>query len=60
MSSVDEVVAALVDGELVVIPTDTVYGLACRPDAEAAVRGGAAGLGEDRHSIGVGLDQPAK
>jgi L-threonylcarbamoyladenylate synthase len=38
MSSVDEVVAALVDGELVVIPTDTVYGLACRPDAEAAVR----------------------
>ena len=38
MSSVDEVVAALADGELVVIPTDTVYGLACRPDAEAAVR----------------------
>lgn len=38
MSSVDEVVAALAEGELVVIPTDTVYGLACRPDAEAAVR----------------------
>ena len=34
MSSVDEVVAAVVDGGLVVIPTDTVYGLACRPDSE--------------------------
>ena len=38
MSTVDEVVAALVAGELVVIPTDTVYGLACRPDREDAVR----------------------
>jgi L-threonylcarbamoyladenylate synthase len=38
VSSLDEVVAALGDGKLVVIPTDTVYGLACRPDVEAAVR----------------------
>jgi L-threonylcarbamoyladenylate synthase len=38
MSPVEEVVAALRAGELVVIPTDTVYGLACRPDHEEAVR----------------------
>ena len=38
MSAVDDVVAALAVGELVVIPTDTVYGLACRPDREDAVR----------------------
>ena len=38
MSTVDQVVAALAEGELVVIPTDTVYGLACRPDREEAVR----------------------
>ncbi len=38
MSAVDDVVAALSAGELVVIPTDTVYGLACRPDREDAVR----------------------
>jgi L-threonylcarbamoyladenylate synthase len=38
VSSIDEVVAALEAGELVVIPTDTVYGLACLPDAEEAVR----------------------
>jgi L-threonylcarbamoyladenylate synthase len=38
VSSVDEVVDALERGELVVIPTDTVYGLACLPDAEGAVR----------------------
>ena len=38
MSSVGEVVAALDAGELVVIPTDTVYGLACRPDLEESVR----------------------
>ena len=38
MSAVDDVVAALSVGELVVIPTDTVYGLACRPDREDAVR----------------------
>ncbi|HJR95753.1 MAG TPA: L-threonylcarbamoyladenylate synthase [Gaiellaceae bacterium] len=37
MSSVDDVVAALEAGKLVVIPTDTVYGLACRPDREDAV-----------------------
>jgi L-threonylcarbamoyladenylate synthase len=35
---VDDVVAALDAGGLVVIPTDTVYGLACRPDREDAVR----------------------
>ena len=38
MNSVDEVVAAVDAGQLVVIPTDTVYGLACRPDREDAVR----------------------
>ena len=38
MSSVDEVVSAIRDGDLVVIPTDTVYGLACRPDREESVR----------------------
>ncbi|HEU0246223.1 MAG TPA: L-threonylcarbamoyladenylate synthase [Gaiellaceae bacterium] len=38
MSSVREVVAAVRAGELVVIPTDTVYGLACAPDDEMAVR----------------------
>lgn len=38
MSSVEEVARALEAGEPVVIPTDTVYGLACRPDREEAVR----------------------
>jgi L-threonylcarbamoyladenylate synthase len=38
VNSVDEVVAAVDAGQLVVIPTDTVYGLACRPDREDAVR----------------------
>lgn len=38
MSSPEEVVRALDAGEPVVIPTDTVYGLACRADDEAAVR----------------------
>ena len=38
MSSVDEVVAAISSGELVVIPTDTVYGLACSPYREGPVR----------------------
>ena len=38
MSSVAETVAALEAGELVVLPTDTVYGLACRPDREDSVR----------------------
>ena len=38
MSTVDEVVAALEAGQLVVMPTDTVYGLACRPDLDEAVR----------------------
>jgi L-threonylcarbamoyladenylate synthase len=36
--SVEEVVAAIEAGQLVVVPTDTVYGLACRPDREEAVR----------------------
>jgi L-threonylcarbamoyladenylate synthase len=35
---VEEVVAAVDEGRLVVIPTDTVYGLACRPDLEKPVR----------------------
>jgi L-threonylcarbamoyladenylate synthase len=38
VNSVEEVVAAVEAGQLVVIPTDTVYGLACRPDRESAVR----------------------
>lgn len=38
MSAVDDVVAALEAGGLAVIPTDTVYGLACRADLEKAVR----------------------
>ena len=38
MTTVDEVVAAVEDGKLVVVPTDTVYGLACRPDRESSVR----------------------
>jgi L-threonylcarbamoyladenylate synthase len=37
VNAVDEVVAAIEAGKLVVIPTDTVYGLACRPDREDAV-----------------------
>jgi L-threonylcarbamoyladenylate synthase len=35
---VSETVAALEAGELVVLPTDTVYGLACRADREQSVR----------------------
>ena len=38
MSSVAEAIAATRAGELVVIPTDTVYGLACTPDREESVR----------------------
>ena len=38
MSSVADVIAAIEAGALVVIPTDTVYGLACRPDREESVR----------------------
>jgi L-threonylcarbamoyladenylate synthase len=38
MSSVDQAVAAIESGGLVVIPADTVYGLACRPDREETVR----------------------
>lgn len=38
MSSVEETVAAIEAGRLVVIPTDTVYGIACRPDRQVAVR----------------------
>jgi L-threonylcarbamoyladenylate synthase len=34
----ERAIAALRAGELVVIPTDTVYGLACRPDRERSVR----------------------
>jgi L-threonylcarbamoyladenylate synthase len=37
VSSVEDAVRAVEAGELVVIPTDTVYGLACRPDREEAV-----------------------
>ena len=38
MSSIDEAVAAVRAGALVVIPTDTVYGLACSPYREGPVR----------------------
>ena len=38
MSSLEEVAFAIAAGRLVVVPTDTVYGLACRPDREEAVR----------------------
>jgi L-threonylcarbamoyladenylate synthase len=37
VTSLDATVAAIERGELVVIPTDTVYGLACRPDDQVAV-----------------------
>jgi L-threonylcarbamoyladenylate synthase len=37
LSAVDDVAHAVEDGAAVVIPTDTVYGLACRPDREDAV-----------------------
>jgi len=38
MSSVEEVVHAVEAGALVVLPTDTVYGLACRPDRQESVQ----------------------
>jgi L-threonylcarbamoyladenylate synthase len=38
VTGVHEVVDAVEAGGLVVIPTDTVYGLACRPDSEGCVR----------------------
>jgi L-threonylcarbamoyladenylate synthase len=37
VTEVERAVAALEAGELVVIPTDTVYGLACTPEREGAV-----------------------
>jgi L-threonylcarbamoyladenylate synthase len=38
MSEVDEAIRAIRAGQLVVIPTDTVYGLACTPYREESVR----------------------
>jgi L-threonylcarbamoyladenylate synthase len=38
VSTLDETVDSILDGGLAVIPTDTVYGLVCRPDSEDAVR----------------------
>lgn len=38
MNPVDEAIAAIRAGELVVVPTDTVYGVACDPAREDAVR----------------------
>ena len=38
MTDVDAAVAAIEAGELAIIPTDTVYGLAATPHVEAAVR----------------------
>jgi L-threonylcarbamoyladenylate synthase len=37
VSDVERAVAAIAAGELIVIPTDTVYGLACDPEREDAV-----------------------
>ena len=50
MSSIDEAVAAVRAGALVVIPTDTVYGLACSPYREGPVRtmSGLKGRGTDQ------------
>ena len=38
MSEVERAIAAIRAGEVVVIPTDTVYGLACAPHLEESVR----------------------
>jgi L-threonylcarbamoyladenylate synthase len=38
LTEVTRAVAAIEEGELVVIPTDTVYGLACTPDDASVVR----------------------
>lgn len=38
MSEVERAIAAIRAGEIVVIPTDTVYGLACDPNSEESVR----------------------
>ncbi|CAN5723145.1 MAG: L-threonylcarbamoyladenylate synthase [Actinomycetota bacterium] len=38
MSEVERAIAAIRAAEIVVIPTDTVYGLACDPNAEESVR----------------------
>jgi len=38
MTSVEAAIAAIRDGRVVVIPTDTVYGLACTPHRAGAVR----------------------
>ena len=38
MNTVEKAVAAIGAGKLVIIPTDTVYGLACAPRDEGAVR----------------------
>ena len=37
MTVIEDAVAAINAGDLVVLPTDTVYGLACTPDGEAPV-----------------------
>jgi L-threonylcarbamoyladenylate synthase len=39
VTEVDDAVSAIRDGKLAIVPTDTVYGLATTPYAEAAVRG---------------------
>jgi L-threonylcarbamoyladenylate synthase len=38
VTDVDDAVAAILDGKLAIVPTDTVYGLATTPYAEAPVR----------------------
>jgi L-threonylcarbamoyladenylate synthase len=38
VTGIEAAVAAIREGRLAVIPTDTVYGLACRPDDEGAVQ----------------------
>jgi L-threonylcarbamoyladenylate synthase len=37
VAGIDEAVAAVRDGEIVVIPTDTVYGVGARPDAATSI-----------------------
>ena len=39
MTPVERAIAAIRDGELVIFPTDTVYGLACTPHRAEAVQG---------------------
>ncbi len=37
-TALDQALAALQAGQLIIVPTDTVYGIACRPEAQAIAR----------------------